>query len=75
MLTWLVLPQLGLGGACIAGVAWLFGCPLVCALLGKRLNRGPVLFGWLPLTQAIALGLAFGSGALLLYFGRRAGAK
>ena len=35
--------------------------------------RGPVLFGWMPLTQVIALGLALVCGALLLYFGRRAG--
>jgi phosphatidylglycerol---prolipoprotein diacylglyceryl transferase len=35
--------------------------------------RGPVLFGWMPLTQGIALGLALVCGALLLYWGRRAG--
>ncbi len=37
--------------------------------------RGPVLFGWMPLTQGIALGLALVSGALMLYFGRRATAQ
>ncbi len=34
--------------------------------------RGPVLFGWMPLTQFLALCLALVSGALLLYFSRRA---
>ena len=34
--------------------------------------RGPVLWGWMPLTQFVALGLALGCGALLLYFSRRA---
>jgi phosphatidylglycerol:prolipoprotein diacylglycerol transferase len=33
--------------------------------------RGPVLFGWMPLTQLIALCLALVCGALLLYFSRR----
>ena len=30
--------------------------------------RGPVLFGWMPLTQLMALCLALVSGSLLLYF-------
>ena len=34
--------------------------------------RGPVLWGWMPLTQLVALGLALVSGSLLLYFGWRA---
>lgn len=33
--------------------------------------RGPLIFWSMPLTQIIALGLALGSGALLLWFGRR----
>ncbi len=37
--------------------------------------RGPLLFGWMPLTQGIALGLALVSAALLVWFGRRAGAQ
>lgn len=37
--------------------------------------RGPVFFGWMPLTQLIALGLALGCGALLLWFGRKAGPR
>jgi phosphatidylglycerol:prolipoprotein diacylglycerol transferase len=37
--------------------------------------RGPVLFDWMPLTQGLALGLALGCGALLFYFGRRAGPR
>jgi phosphatidylglycerol:prolipoprotein diacylglycerol transferase len=37
--------------------------------------RGPLFFGWMPLTQAIALGLAVVSAALLVWFGRRAVAK
>ncbi len=37
--------------------------------------RGPVLFGWMPMTQAIALGLALVCGAALLWFGRRAAAQ
>ncbi len=36
--------------------------------------RGPLLFGWMPLTQGIALGLSLVSAALLVWFGRRAGA-
>ncbi len=35
--------------------------------------RGPIMFWSMPLTQVIALGLALVCGALLLYFGRRAG--
>jgi prolipoprotein diacylglyceryltransferase len=34
--------------------------------------RGPVLWGWMPLTQALALTLAVGCGLLLLYFTRKA---
>jgi len=34
--------------------------------------RGPVFFGWMPLTQLMALGLALVCGSLLLYFSRRA---
>ncbi len=37
--------------------------------------RGPIIFWSMPLTQVIALGLAVVSGALLLWFGRRAAAK
>jgi phosphatidylglycerol:prolipoprotein diacylglycerol transferase len=37
--------------------------------------RGPLFFGWMPLTQGIALGLAVVSAALLVWFGRRAGAR
>ncbi|MBM4275794.1 MAG: prolipoprotein diacylglyceryl transferase [Deltaproteobacteria bacterium] len=35
--------------------------------------RGPVVFGWMPLTQALALGLAVVCGALVLWWARRAG--
>jgi phosphatidylglycerol:prolipoprotein diacylglycerol transferase len=34
--------------------------------------RGPVLWGWMPLTQFLALCLAVVSAGLLLWFGRRA---
>lgn len=37
--------------------------------------RGPVLLWSMPLTQVIALGLTLVCGALLLWFGRRAGSK
>jgi hypothetical protein len=37
--------------------------------------RGPVFFGWMPLTQLMALGLALVCGGLLLYFSRRAKAR
>ena len=37
--------------------------------------RGPVWFGWMPLTQFIALALAVVSGGLMLYFARRAAVK
>ncbi len=33
--------------------------------------RGPTYFGWMPLTQLIALGMALVAGALLVWFGRR----
>ena len=35
-------------------------------------DRGPLFFGWMPLTQLFALCLAMGCGALMLWFGRRA---
>jgi phosphatidylglycerol:prolipoprotein diacylglycerol transferase len=35
--------------------------------------RGPVLFGWMPLTQAVALALAVVCGALVLWWARRSG--
>jgi phosphatidylglycerol:prolipoprotein diacylglycerol transferase len=35
--------------------------------------RGPMLFGWMPLTQATALGIALTCGTLLWYWGRRRG--
>jgi hypothetical protein len=34
--------------------------------------RGPVLLGWMPLTQLMALCLALVSGSLMLYFAWRA---
>lgn len=37
--------------------------------------RGPVYFGWMPLTQLIAFCLAVVAGVLLLWFGRRAGSR
>jgi phosphatidylglycerol:prolipoprotein diacylglycerol transferase len=37
--------------------------------------RGPLFFGWMPLTQVFALGLALGCGALLLWYGRRAASR
>ncbi len=33
--------------------------------------RGPVFFGWMPLTQAVALALAVGCGTLALWWARR----
>ncbi|MGA9753756.1 MAG: prolipoprotein diacylglyceryl transferase [Desulfobaccales bacterium] len=33
--------------------------------------RGPVFFGWMPLTQLMALGLCLVSGGLLLFWGSR----
>jgi phosphatidylglycerol---prolipoprotein diacylglyceryl transferase len=33
--------------------------------------RGPTYFGWMPLTQLIALGMALVAGALLVWFGWR----
>lgn len=33
--------------------------------------RGPVLWGWMPLTQAVALGVALTCGTLLWWWGRR----
>ena len=33
--------------------------------------RGPMFFGWMPLTQLIALGLFLGCGALLIFWGFR----
>ncbi|MGP7988704.1 MAG: prolipoprotein diacylglyceryl transferase [Desulfobaccales bacterium] len=37
--------------------------------------RGPVYFGWMPLTQLFALGMALVAGALLVWFGRRSGSR
>jgi phosphatidylglycerol:prolipoprotein diacylglycerol transferase len=33
--------------------------------------RGPMLWGWMPLTQVVALGIALTCGALLWWWGRR----
>jgi phosphatidylglycerol:prolipoprotein diacylglycerol transferase len=35
--------------------------------------RGPLLWDWMPLTQAVALGIALTCGALLWWWGRRRG--
>jgi phosphatidylglycerol:prolipoprotein diacylglycerol transferase len=37
--------------------------------------RGPVYFGWMPLTQLFALCMALVAGALLVWFGRRSGSR
>jgi prolipoprotein diacylglyceryltransferase len=37
--------------------------------------RGPVYFGWMPLTQLFALGMALVAGGLLVWFGRRSGSR
>jgi phosphatidylglycerol:prolipoprotein diacylglycerol transferase len=37
--------------------------------------RGPLYFGWMPLTQLISLCMALVAGALLVWFGRRAGSR
>ncbi len=37
--------------------------------------RGPTYFGWMPLTQLIALGMALVAGVLLVWFGRRSGPR
>ena len=37
--------------------------------------RGPLFFGWMPLTQLFALCLALVCGVLLLWFGRRAASR
>jgi phosphatidylglycerol---prolipoprotein diacylglyceryl transferase len=37
--------------------------------------RGPVLWGWMPMTQAVAVGFAMITGGLLWYFWRRASGR